>query len=122
MHGDLAEEPVGKRLVAASCVGTRKFEEAPGQRARLVHAADEEQGLAQLGEHQGMEEQEAPGGHALQHLVEEWEGLRSAPGKGIRRTQDGGSHRQEHRDVSGLVERQAPFEHGDRFVERPWWR
>ena len=27
-----------------------------------------------------MEEQEAPGGHALQHLVEEWEGFRSAPG------------------------------------------
>ena len=78
------------RLVAASCVGAGEFEEAPGERARLVHAADEEQGLAQLGEHECMEEHAASGGHALQHLVQEREGLRSAPGEGIRRTQDGG--------------------------------
>ena len=38
-----------------------------------------------------MEEHAAPGGHALQHLVQEREGLRSAPGQGIRRTQEGGS-------------------------------
>src|SRR5262245_15423691 len=39
MRGNLAEEPAGLCLIAASCVGTRKFEEAPGQRTRLVHAA-----------------------------------------------------------------------------------
>ena len=60
MHGDLAEEPAGMRLVAAARVGTGEFEEASGQRTRLVHAADEEQGLAQLGEHERMEDQRLP--------------------------------------------------------------
>jgi hypothetical protein len=39
-----------------------------------------------------MEEHGAPGGHALQHLTQEWQGLGSAPGQGIRRTQEGGTY------------------------------
>src|SRR5262245_48233657 len=118
MRGNLAEEPAGMCLIATSCVGTGEIEEAPGQCTRLVHAANEEQGLAQLGEYEGMEEQEPPSGHALQHLVDEWEGLRRAPGKGIRRTQDGGSQGSPHRDVGSLVYLHAPFKHGNRGVER----
>src|SRR5207249_638275 len=57
--GGLTEEPVGMRLVAASSLGAVELEEASGQRARLVHAADEEQGLAQLGEHERMEDHAA---------------------------------------------------------------
>ena len=64
-HGALAEESQRMHLVAASCVGAGELKETFGERTRLVHAADEEQGLAQLGEHERMEEQEAPGGHAL---------------------------------------------------------
>jgi hypothetical protein len=64
-----------------------------------------------------MEEKGAPGGHALQHLVEEWEGFRSAPGQCIRRVQDGGSQGSPHRDVGGLVEHHVPFKPGDRCVE-----
>ena len=107
------------RLVAASSLGAVELEEASGQRARLVHAADEEQGLAQLGEHERMEDHAASGGHALQRLVQEREGLRSASGQGIRRTQEGGGHGEITWDVGGLRERQAPFECGDRLVEVP---
>ena len=65
-----------------------ELKETFGERTRLVHAADEEQGLAQLGEHERMEE--APGGPG----VEEPPG---APGKGIRRTQESGSQGEEQR-------------------------
>src|SRR5438132_6600835 len=91
--GGLTEEPVGMRLVAASYEGAGELEEASGKRARLVYAADEEQGLAQLSEHERMvvgEDHAAPGGRALQRLVQEREGLHSTPGQGIRRTQEGG--------------------------------
>ena len=64
-HDDVAEKPVGMRLVAGSCVRAGDIEEAFGERARLVHAANEEQGLAQCGEHEGMAEHAVPGGHAL---------------------------------------------------------
>ena len=84
--GNIAEETAGMRLVTASWVGAGEFEEALGKCARLVHAADEEQGLAQLGEHKLMGEHTVPGGNALQHLVQEREGLRSMPGESIRRT------------------------------------
>ena len=75
------------RLVAASWEGAGDLDEASGERVRLVHAADEEQGLAQLGKHERMEGHGAPGSHALQRLVQAGEGSRSTPGKGIRRTQ-----------------------------------
>ena len=77
------------RLVAASRVRAGEVEQAFGKRARLVHAADEEQGLAQLCEHERREDHGAPGGDALHHLVQERQGLGSAPGQGIRRTQEG---------------------------------
>ena len=64
-HGDVAEETAGMRLVAASCVGVGEIEEAFGERARLVYAADEKQRLAQLGEHECREEHGVPGGNAL---------------------------------------------------------
>src|SRR6266508_5699056 len=98
------------RLVAASCMGMGEFEEAPGQRARLVHTTDEEQGLTQLGEPKRLESHTAPSAHALQHLVQEREGLGNMPGKSICRTQDGGNHGEGLLEVSGLAERQAPFE------------
>ena len=83
-HGNLTEEPTGMRLVATPCVGAGEFEKLPGQRACLGHTADKEQGLAQLGEHQCLEDHVASGGHALQRLLQEREGLRSTSGKGIR--------------------------------------
>src|SRR6266540_2709786 len=82
MHGNLAEELAGMRLVTASGVGARELEEAFGLSARLLHAADEEQGLAQPGKHKRMEEHAAPGGNALQRLVQNWQGPCSTPGKG----------------------------------------
>ena len=77
-------------LVAAPRMDAVEFEEASGKRARLVHAADEEQGLAQLGEHERMEDHAAPGSHTLQRLVQEWKSLHNAPSKGIGRPQAGG--------------------------------
>ena len=59
------------RLIAATGVGVGEVEEAFGKRTRLVHAADEEQGLAQFSEHEGMAEHAVPMGDALQHLVQE---------------------------------------------------
>jgi hypothetical protein len=41
-YGDVTEEPAGMRPVATSGMCTGEVEEAFGQRARLVHAADEE--------------------------------------------------------------------------------
>ena len=41
-HSHIAEEPAGMRLIAASCVGTGDLDEAPGKRAGVVYAADEE--------------------------------------------------------------------------------
>jgi hypothetical protein len=52
---DFAKETVGMRLVAAPRVEIGEFEETSGERARLVDAANEAQGLTQLGEHGGME-------------------------------------------------------------------
>src|SRR5262249_30266061 len=63
--GALAEEPVGMRLVAASCLGAVEFKEASSDYARLLHAADEEQGLTQFGEHERLVDHTASGGHAL---------------------------------------------------------
>ncbi len=117
--GDLAEEPVGMRLVAMPGVGVGEIEETCGEGACLVHAADEQTRLAQLGEHQRMEEHAPAGGQALQHLVQERQGLRRAPGQGIRRTQEGGRHGELQRDVGALGERQAPFKHGDGLLEHP---
>src|SRR5262245_23388058 len=107
------------RLVAASWEGAGEIEEPLGKRARLTHTADEEQSLAQLGEHERMEDHAPPGSHALQSLVQERQGLRSASGQGICRTQKGGDHGEITWDVGGLTERQAPFERGDRLVEVP---
>ena len=72
-------------LIAASDVGADAFEEVTGKPARLVHAADEEQGLTQLGEYELMEEYAASCGHALHGLFQEWEGLRSTASARIRR-------------------------------------
>src|SRR5262249_9180980 len=91
-RGSLAEEPIGMRLVAASCLGAVEFEEAFGKRTRLVHATDEAQSLAQLSEHKRMEDHAADRGNALQRLVQERQGLRNMPGEGIRSTQEGGGH------------------------------
>jgi len=88
-HGNIAEETVGMRLIAASCVGTREFEKACGEGTSFIHTADEQTRLAQLGEHQRMQEHAPAGGQALPHLVQERQSLRSAPGQGIRRTQEG---------------------------------
>src|SRR6266849_3300596 len=88
MRRELAEETVRMRLVAAPRVGARDLEETAGKRARLVNATDEEQSLDQLGEHEPQIEDAASGGDALQHLVQEREGIRSTPGQGIRRAQD----------------------------------
>ena len=106
-YGDVAEETVCMRLVAAFCMGVEEVEEAPGQCARLVHATDEEQGLTQLGEHKRLEEHIAPGGHTLQRLIQEQQGFRHTPGKGIRRTQDGGEDGKNLREAGGLAQRQA---------------
>jgi hypothetical protein len=45
-HDNVTKETVGMRLVAAPDVGTGEIEEASSKCARLVHAADEEQGFA----------------------------------------------------------------------------
>jgi hypothetical protein len=88
--GDLAKEPAGMRLVAMPGVGVGEIEETCGEGACLIHAADEQTRLAQLGEHQRMEEHAPTGGKARQHLVQERQGLCRAPGQGICRTQEGG--------------------------------
>jgi hypothetical protein len=90
--GDLAEEPAGMCPVAMPGVGVGELEETCGEGTGLIHAADEQTRLAQLGEHQRMEEHATAGGKALQHLVQERPGRRRAPGQGIRRTQEGGCH------------------------------
>ena len=117
MRGSVAQETVRMRLVTMPCVGAGEIEEAFGKSTRLVHAVNEEQGLAQLGEHNSVLEYTAPGGKALQHLVQEWKRLRNTPGKGIRCPQDGGGQGKETRDVAALAERQAPFERRDRLLE-----
>src|SRR5947207_8218638 len=66
--GNVAEETVGMRLIAAPCVGAGEFEEAFGKRARLVPAADEQVCLAQLGECECLGKRVVPGNHALPHL------------------------------------------------------
>ena len=72
-------------------MGVGEFEQAIlCKRARLVHAVDEEQGLAQLGEHEGMAEHAVPGDNAIEHLVQERQGLGSTPGKSIGHTQEAG--------------------------------
>jgi hypothetical protein len=47
---DFAKETVGMGLVAAPRVSAGEYEEAAGKCARLVNAADEAQGLTQLGD------------------------------------------------------------------------
>jgi hypothetical protein len=70
-HGDRAEKPAGVHLVTASYVGAGEIEEIASERTSFVHAADKEQGLAQLSEHDRMLEDTVPRGEALQHLVQE---------------------------------------------------
>ena len=74
------------RLVATPCVGAGEFEKLSGQRARLGHTADKEQGLAQLGEHERLEDGRGFWGRRAlaRRPIQEWEGLRSTSGKGIR--------------------------------------
>jgi hypothetical protein len=64
-----------------------------------------------------MAEHAPAGGKTLQHLVQERQGLRSAPGQGIRRTQEGGHLGELDRYVGALGERQAPFKQGDGLLE-----
>src|SRR5439155_10339832 len=109
--GDLTEETAGMRLIAASCMGVGGFEEAPGKCTRLLHTADEQACLTQLGEHERMEKHTASGDHALQRLVQEREGIRHASGQGVHRTQEGGEYGNDMWEVGGLTERQAPVEH-----------
>jgi hypothetical protein len=92
LHSNFAEEAMRMCLVAAPYLGTGELEKAASKRARFVHAADEEQGFAQLGEHKRLEDHAAPGGHTLQRLVQEREGLHYASGKSIRRSQDGSGY------------------------------
>ena len=110
------------RLVAMPGVGVGELEETFGEGACLVHAADEQTRLAQLGEHQRMEEHAPAGGQALQHLVQERQGLRRAPGQGIRRTQEGG--RQGNcSGMSALWESARPRSSmGMAFWSTPWRR
>jgi hypothetical protein len=115
--GDLAEEPGRMRLVAMTGVGVRELEETFGKGMCLIRAADEQTRLAQLGEHQRMERHAPAGGQALQHLIQEREGLRRTPGQGIRRTQEGGRYEESQRYVGALGEHQAPFQHGDRLLD-----
>jgi hypothetical protein len=82
--GDVAEETVRMRLVATSYLGAGELEEAASKRACLVHAADEKQGLAQLGEDERAQRCAVSRGYGLQHLVEESLGLRGASGESIR--------------------------------------
>src|SRR5262249_15954007 len=104
-YGNVAEETVGMRLIAASDVGARELADASGQRARLVHTADEAEGLAQLGGGGRRIRETRPASNALSHLVEERESLRATPGQDIRRPQDRGNLRQEDLDVGALTER-----------------
>src|SRR5215468_11255523 len=98
------------RLKAVSCMGAGEFEKASGKRACLVHAADEQVCLAQLGEQEWLMGRAAPGNHALPHLIQEWERLGNTSSEGIRRAQGGGDRREVKRDVGALAEPQAPFE------------
>ena len=52
LHGDLAEEPIGVRLIAASG-GYGEIEEVAGEDARILHTAHA-QSLAQCDEHVGI--------------------------------------------------------------------
>ena len=107
------------RLVATPGMGVGEFREACGKGTRLVHAANKEQGLTQLGEHKRLESHPAPSAHAFQYLVQEREGLGKMPGQGICRAQDGGDREEGLREVGGLAERQAPFKQGDCSGKRP---
>src|SRR5919108_4274955 len=71
--GNLAEETEGMGLVAAPGVRAREIEEASGTCARLLSVTDEDEGLAQLGEYEFIEEDTAARGHALPELFQEWE-------------------------------------------------
>ena len=57
-------------------MATRGLEEAVGERPRLVDAADERAGFAQLGKYEGEIQHAAPAGDALEGLVQERDGLR----------------------------------------------
>jgi len=83
---------VGMRLIAAPRMGAVEFEEAFGKRTRLVHATDEEQGLAQLDEHQRRKITRLPG--ATRSNVWPREGRASAtrPAMAYAATQEGGGH------------------------------
>jgi hypothetical protein len=105
MPGDLAEEPIGVRLIAAPGVGTGEIEEAAGEEACVLHTAYEQQSIAQLDEHKGMVVKSAPSSHVLQRLIQEWAGLHSSPGQGIRCSQGGGEQRDVQPDVGALAER-----------------
>ena len=63
------------RLVARPGVGVGEIEEPCGEGTCLIHAADEQTRLAQLGEHQRMHVRAPAGGKALQHRVQELPGL-----------------------------------------------
>jgi hypothetical protein len=76
-----------------------------GEDARVLHTAYEEQSIAQLDEHKGMVVKSAPSSHVLQRLIQEWAGLHSSPGQGIRCSQGGGEQRDVQPDVGALAER-----------------
>ena len=110
------------RLVAASCVGAGEIEEASGKRTCLVHAADEEQGLAQLGEHEGMEEQRRPVATRSSTWSRSGRASAARPARAYAAPKMAAVRGTNSGMLAALAERQAPFEHGDRGVESPWRR
>src|SRR5262245_15258968 len=91
MHGNVAKQTAGVRLVAVSWVGAGEGAEAVCKRARLVHTANAQACLTQFGEHALMGKHTTPGGNTLQHLCQKRQGLSSMPSEGICRSQDRGN-------------------------------
>ena len=119
MPGDLTEEPAGMRLVAMPGVG--------GERSRSRAARALASSTRPTSRHASLSSVSTSAWRSVRLPVARrssiWSrsGRASAvrPARAYAALKSGGCHGEEHRDVDGLGERQAPFQHRDGLLEHP---
>src|SRR4029453_582163 len=87
MGGNLPEEPQGPRLVSPLLMGTGEVDSTPSELHRLLHAAGQQIGLAQIAYPQRMTAYDPHGSVPLLRLLQQRQGLGDTAGKGIRTAQ-----------------------------------
>ena len=119
MRGDLTEDAQSIGLVAPFPVNARQLEGACGTLGGVVQPAGQPMALAEMDEPEGRAGHVLHGGGLLHRLLQERQALGQPAGLGIRKPQGRGQPRKEQRELCGLAEAQAAFEHGDDLRQGP---